>query len=87
MLGVILAVHQDKSVAVLIIGHAACGLLLGLAACLIVLACGSGSYRLLASVHDLSTALTLLLSVSCMVAAGSGITAFILISIEREGRA
>jgi hypothetical protein len=77
-------VHQQhQPLWILIVGHAVFGLLLGLAACLAILACGKESFHLLDSVRDTATALTLVLSVSSLTAAGSGISGFILISIER----
>jgi hypothetical protein len=75
---------QKRSLPVLIVGHAAFGALLGVAACIVAFTCGIADLQLFDTARDPDAALAFMMSVASLCAAGSGITAFIFISIERS---
>jgi hypothetical protein len=74
--------RQEGSLTLAILGQAGLAALLGLAAFLIVLS-RAAAHGSLSLTRDPAAALSLLLSVSSLLAACSGITAFILLNIER----
>lgn len=75
--------RQEKSLAPAILGQAGLAALIGVAASLVMLYRGAMSGSPFSSIRDPAAALTLLLSLSSLLAACSGITAFILLNVER----
>jgi len=69
------------------LGHAAVAALLGLAASGLVLSGAIGDAGLARSIRDPTLLVTLSLSTAMLLATGSGISAFILCSIERADKA
>lgn len=75
--------QRNISVAVLTIAHAILAAVLGLAACALVLSGATGGAAFVESLHDPAIAVALSLTVASLLAAGAGISAFILLSVER----
>lgn len=75
--------RRNLSVAALTLGHAGFAGLLGLAASSLVLSGAIGGAGLLESIRDPAITLALALTVASLLAAGSGISAFILLNVER----
>ena len=75
--------QQSFSVGFLTFGHAAFAAALGLAASGLVLSGALGGIAFLESLHDPLVVVTLSLTVASSLAAGAGISAFILLSVER----
>ncbi len=71
---------REQPLALLTVCHALFAAALATIACIATLSGGSG---LLISIHDPSIALGLVASVATTMAAGAGISAFILINVER----
>lgn len=76
--------RRNISVAVLTLGHAGVAGLLGLAASGLVLSGATGGCEfLVGSIRDSAVTLVLALTAASLLAAGSGISAFILLNVER----
>jgi hypothetical protein len=68
---------------ILIVGHAAVGAILGVIAWIVIMACADSGLGAFASIHDPIANVVLLCTLSALLAVGSGISAFILINVER----
>lgn len=75
--------RRNPSIAVLTLGHAGFAGLLGLAASSLALSGATGGTGLLELIRDPAIPVALTLTVASLLAAGSGISAFILLNVER----